>query len=373
MPSISESLAWMEAARQRWSRPGEHWPQGPVSDRSAQPVALADVAPLVRDVEAVEIDPARLRRQLRRLYFSGQTRWPEGRRRGARLDELIAGNNSDAPLSWSLRDGGLTPAVLDALHCAAYLAPSSSVARYAVDTGAVLAGLDICFAGASDLGLVMEYATGVPLDGTAGWVGDLAAWFLEWNRRRAYAEAEGRPWSDADARAQLVAVQEERLPLERILGAMDGRVLAAHLEATVTETLDNAPRVSDTLEAYYGLSIPEAHPHVSLRFPLFVQHALPLLPHAREGSVIMLTADALTQVRAHLTQVATFFLFHGRRDAAFVIAVGVPRVRTAATLEAATAEVQTQGAALDEIAGRFLALLQAGLAGSPIHDWPEAT
>ncbi|HEX2206303.1 MAG TPA: hypothetical protein VHG93_01365, partial [Longimicrobium sp.] len=292
MPTIVESLAQMDTSRQRWSRVGELWPQGPVTGRSAQPLALADYVPLLQVAETAGTeDRARRLRALRRLYYGRDVRWAEGRRRGTRLDALLAGAAHDPPLAWSARPGGLNPATVDALHRAGYLLPAPPGAL-PLDTGAVLAGLETAFSGGSDLALGAELAVGVPAEGTAGWAGDLAAWLLEWERLRAAAEAARTPWNDAVAAARLAAVQAERVPLELLLGAMDGRVLGAHLETTVKDDVQAAPTAAATLEAYYGAAVPAEHPHVSTRFAAFVAAARPEIPHTGEGAAVVLSDDA---------------------------------------------------------------------------------
>ncbi|HVH13580.1 MAG TPA: hypothetical protein VM759_11030, partial [Longimicrobium sp.] len=296
MPTIAESLAQMDVSRQRWSRVGELWTQGPVSERSTVPVSADAYATLLGlALAAGTEDDVRRLRQLRRLYYGPHVRWAEGRRRGVRLDALLSGGEDPELLAWSSRPGELDAATVDALHAAAYLLPALPSAL-PVDTGAVLAGVETVMSGGSDLALAAEYAVGVPADGTAGWTGDLAAWLLEWIRLRAAAEAAGTPWNDAEAAARLDAVQAERVPLELMLGAMDGRVLGVHLGADVNP-LGTPPEVSAPLGAYYGAAAPEEGPHISTRFASFVAAALPVIPHTGEGTAVALGTDAVERGR----------------------------------------------------------------------------
>ncbi|HVH13748.1 MAG TPA: hypothetical protein VM759_11880, partial [Longimicrobium sp.] len=180
------------------------------------------------------------------------------------------------------------------------------------------------------------------------------------------------PWNDAEAAAQLDALQAERVPLELMLGAMDGRVLGAHLGADINPA-GTPPEVATPLGAYYASTAPVEGPHVSTRFASFVAAALPVIPHTGEGTAVALGTDAVEVIHAHVVSAAAFLAFQGWRDAGFGAAVGAPPVPAPPSLERAAALVEAHGAALDTIVSAFVGLLQAGLDGETTFDWPRAT
>jgi hypothetical protein len=171
------------------------------------------------------------------------------------------------------------------------------------------------------------------------------------------------------------------VPLEGLLGSIDGHLLAACYEATVTfEVLDadapvdgfpparvqNAIALSSLLAAYYSGTPPAAPaiatPSAAHRFRLFVDHAVPAIGNGAGG----LAADAEQRVAAHVRRTGAFFLYHGARsgwfpvDPSLSIADGLTRV-------------DAQAAAIQTIARRFVAFLRAGLqTGTPPADWPVA-
>jgi hypothetical protein len=371
MSSLTTSLDHLDSARQRWSRIGEHWPQGPVGQRATTPVGLGDYLVLVRELEAVA-DPEGVHRQLRRLHYSRHVRWPQGRRRGVRLDALIAGDAREVPLVWASGSPGVGRATLDRLSAAGYLNPATSP-QVPVDLGAVFTATDAAFSGGSDLGFIATRSTGVPTEGIATWVGDLAAWFLTCYGRGQRAAHSGQPWSKDDAVGQLADARRAEAPLEVMLGSIDGQILANYYEAAVSGSYDSAPKAADTLDRYYGAVIPtDAHPHVSQRFATFVQRAAPPIPHDNSGGHLVLASTATDAIRRHVADLAAFLLYQGRRIRDFGIAVSADPAPPG-PLAAVTEEIDAQAATIGEIAVAFSDLLRTGLAGSaPLTPWPRA-
>lgn len=383
MTSLADALAQLNFERRGWSRLGERWPQGPVTERATDPVAPQAYVPLVRELEAASSDDFTVpHRRLRRLHYSGHARWPEGARRGVWVDALISGDNADYPLTWSTPPSP-TAETVDRLHGAAYLAPPPSLPLTApVDLGGLFTATDGGLSGASELGLAAAFTTGVLSDGIAGWVGDLASWFLEWNNRRLAAERKGEEWK---AEEQLTETQRQKVPLELMLGSFDGQVLADyyrttlqqavepgnHHYGTVPAILDAAILPAETLEHYYADSMPEDHPHVTRRFALFVQRAVPPIPHTATGDQVSLGPDARETVRGYVSEVAAFFLYHGHRDKAFGAATSVSS-RPLAKPSDIVGEVGSQQEFLETIATRFVELVQAGLGGEE-PTWPRIT
>lgn len=377
MATLLERLQGLETARSAWGRLGESWPRGPVSDRAPAPVSLGDYAGLVRALEAATPDSFERHRRLRRLYYSNHVRWTEGRRRGAWLDAMLAGNPADPPPTWSAGPGGLTAQALDRLHAAAYLATPDAVAG-PVDPGGIFTATDAVFSGGSELGLVAQYVTGLPLEGIVTWVGDLTRWFLDWCTRRLAAERAEAAWSAAEGERQLGESQKACAPLELMLADLDGQILADEFASTVRGGFDTAPAVADVLQRYYNLASPETGPppdsEARRRFALFVTRARPPIPHIDAGGVVLLSAEATSRVQQYVIGLAAFILHHSRRDSAFAAAVVEGPRRPPGELEEAAEELAPNAAAATAIAGRFVALLQSGLDdGSALRSWPRAS
>lgn len=384
--TLSEALAQLGSWREGWSRLGEWWPQGPAVDRSTVPVGLDQfLVPVAELQDSFPDDLAATHRALRRLHYSRHARWTEGYRRGVRLDALISGDSADLPPTWSASPPGPSQQTLDNLGSAAYLTvPPSSTPGAPVDLGAVFSATDAALSGPSDLGSVAELTTGTTSDGITGWAGDLAAWFLEWNARRLEASAKGEGWTQAQAAEQLTEMQGQKVPLELMLGTLDGQIMAAHYRSylrqavtpeeqhygTIPDLLDAATLPADTLQGYYADSAPADFPHVSSRFPLFVEAATPLIPHASDP--VSLGPDARETVRESIAGVAAFCLYHGCRDKAFGLATATFRSRPPIKPEDAVAEVEEQGEVIEEISTRFVGLLQAGLDDME-PAWPVST
>jgi hypothetical protein len=318
------------------------------------------------------------------MHYSGHVRWPEGTRRGVRVDALISGDNADYPLTWTSGPPGPTADAVDRLCSAAYLAsPSSLSLSVPIDLGGVFTGTEGGLSDASELGLAAAFTTGIPTDGIIGWVGDLASWFLEWNSRRLEAERKGEEWK---AEEQLTDTQKHKAPLELMLGNFDGQVIVDHYRTvlqqaveegdhhygTVPAILDAAILPAETLERYYADPAPEDYPHVSQRCALFVRHAVPPIPHTATGDQVSLEADAREIVRGYISELSAFFLYHGRRDKVFGRATSTFLSRPPGRLSDAVAEVGSQQETVEGIATRFIELVQAGLEGQE-PTWPRMT
>ncbi len=370
--TLLTQLDAIDTSRQRWSRPGELWPQGPVSTRAATPTALADVLGHVEAVEAsLTEDPAQIHRLLRRLHVSRFVRWPAGKRRGTRLDALLAGDNALCPLTWRDEPPLLAASTVDALHSATLLLPTASTAwNVPVDLGAVFTATDVTFGGGTDLGITAEYTTGVTLDGIATWVGDLTAWFLAW-----YAQlpAPGSPpWTETQSLTALDTLWPAELPLELMLGSLDGTVLAAYYYATVTGVAGSTLPLADLMAAYYGIEPVTSLPHVSQRFSRFVAGATPVIPHQGSDDPVTLDPQALYVVQGYITRLAAFFLFHAQRDKPFGQSILRPAWLPLEPLAAVATRVEAQSAMIRTIATRFIDLLQTGLdGGAPPAAWPR--
>lgn len=368
---LGDSLRQMAAARQRWSRLGEHWPQGPVGQRTTTPAAIGDIVARLRQFETAVTDPADLHHQLRRLHYSRHVRWPYGRKRGTRLDALLAGPD-DEPVTWSAAPVGPAPALLDWLVAAGRLTAGPAEV---IDVGGLFTATDAAFAGGSDLGTVAEQVSGVPIEGLATWVGDLACWYLEWRARRQRAAEAGQPWSPQQAEVQFLDVQRAEMPLDLALSSIDGQVLAAYFGGVVRGSLDSVPRASETLERYYASRPPatsDLHLHVGRRFALFVHGAMPTIPYTGQGDQAKPGPDAPQRIQGYLTQAATFFLHHGLRDRSFGASVAAPSGQLPQSKETVAQELASDTGTLAAIAVRFVDLIRVGLqVGRAPEAWPR--
>lgn len=370
--TLQTHLDAIDTSRQQWSRPGEHWPQGPVVARASSPETLPNYLAALQALEtSLAEEPETIHRQLRRTYDSGWVREPYGKRRGQRLDALLAGNNALYPLTWRDEPPVLTAATVDALYRATTLLPAASNAwNVPVDLGALYTATDTAFSGGTDLGITAEYTTDVTLDGLLTWVGDLTGWFLAWF---AQLPAPGEPpWTDTQGVAALAALWPVELPLELMLGSLDGTILAGHYYATVTGEARTMLPLSTLLAAYYGAAPVTGLPHVSQRFARFIAAAAPVIPHQGTGDQITLDSQALYAVQGYLTRLAAFFLFHAQRDKPFGQSILRPAWLPLEPLAAVGARVEGQSAMIRTIATRFIDLLQTGLGGgAPPAAWPR--
>ena len=378
MPTLPESLEMLRVAWIRRGRVGEHWPRGPVGSPNAQPAAFTQYIGWVREVETPAPSTSDVFRALRRVRASRHVRGAE-LARGVRLDDLLAGDQADAPLTWSSTGTGVSQATVDALATHRYIGTTARGSR--IDATRLLGAIDAHVAGPSELGHAATRLTSTPVQALASWVGDLAAWFLDWEQRRSVAAAGPQPWTDAQAAEQLAAVQQQRLPLEALLGDIDGHVLAATHEATTTyrvfdpdgvagpeprRLVQDALPASQLLTMYYVTAAPAAPaiatPSAAHRFRLFVDHALPAIGNGAGGPA----ANAEATIAGHVRRTATFFMYHGARSGWFT-------VDPATTIEEAAGRVAAQAATIDAIARRFVAFLRGGLqTGTPPADWPVA-
>lgn len=363
---LKEQLSQLAAAARSFSRVGEQWTQGPVGRPADTPAPLNDYLAHLRDVEGVVTDRATAQRRLRRVRYSIHVR--DARPRGRRIDDLLVGSSQELPLVW--RPDGLKQGSLDALAKTRFVRPAGPPTP-SIDAGRLFAATDAAFAGASAFGLGAEAATRVPVRGLVTWVGDLAAWFVEWNRRRVAAERDGKKWTDAESKAELDAVHKLEAPLEAMLGDFDGQVVAASYEAVFGGSLSALPRAADLLSAYYTgerkLPPTVREPRVVDRFALFVKHAVPAIPHTDPGGTTKLTPEATAAIKTYVTRTAALFVYQGSPKRWF----SLPSVPT---LKAAAQQVEAQSVMFDEIVGRFTKLLSGPLAGGPIPvEWPRTT
>jgi hypothetical protein len=370
----------MKAAWERYGRAGEHWPQGPIGAITTDPLPLADYTTLLREAEQALPSLPDVARRLRRVGASVHARSGDSYRRGVRTDALLAGDVDEMPLTWSLDTPVISQATVDRLASRVYVRAGGAAApRVALER--LMTGIDAEFGGGSELGIAAVRLAGTPIEGLATWVGDLAAWFVEWEHGRATAAARNQPWTDAQAAEQLAAIQRHVVPREALLGDIDGHVLGATYEATVTfQVMDpdapvegdpparvqEAVPLSALLTAYYTGTPPAtsaiATPSAAHRFRLFVDHATPAIGNGAGG----LGADAEARVAAHVRRTAIFFIYHGPRSGWFTI-------ESATTINEAVARVDAQAATIATIARRFVAFVRGGLqSGTPPADWPMA-
>lgn len=376
--SVTSALDQIEQALTLWSRPGEHWPQGPIGQQANIPITLADYISRLWELEAAVLDgPPSVHNALRRLHYSRVVRWPHNHQRGIRLDTLLNPNGKKYPLIWSNELPPLSQTTLDALFSAAYLAPPSSASiNVPVDLGAIFTATDALFTGGSELAAAAELITGISPKGMVGWAGDLAIWFLRWERRRQEAVKTGQQWNLEQTRQHLGDIQQESAPLELMLGSFDGQALAAYLETAVAGDydFDATPSIAETLDAYYGESPPAevTLPHISRRFALFVQAAEPPIPHMVFGAGVLLGSNATEVVAAYIISLATFFLYQGQRNKEFGLAVEADRTRPLGSMSEIADEVVAQAETIQIIADQFVELLQTGLYEGQIPvTWPR--
>lgn len=377
MPTLPESLALLRGAWDRTGRVGEHWVRGPVGAPVAQPISFDQYIRWVREVEAPSPSVSDTIRRLRRVRVSRHVRGTEFSR-GARLDDLLAGDSQEEPLTWSSDVTGVSQSTLDGLATCRYAGTAPRGSR--IDTARLFAAIDAVVSGPSELGHVATRLTGTPVAALASWVGDLAAWFVEWERHRAAAERE-QPWTNAQAAEQLATAQRRILPLEALLGDIDGHVLAAaHVATTSFSVLDPdgidgpQPRrlVQDAvppshLLTMYFVTPPPPTPAISTpsaahRFRLLVDFASPLIGNGAGG----LATDAEQRVAAHVRRTVAFFTYHGTRCGWFSIDPPISITDAVGRVDAQTPVIQT-------IAQRFVAFVRGGLqTGTPPDDWPAA-
>lgn len=370
--TLQTHLDAIDTSRQHWTRPGEHWPQGPAVARASSPTTLSDYRVALQALETSLVEePETIHHQLRRVHYSAFVREPYGKRRGLRLDALLSGNKALYPLAWRDEPPLLGAATVDALYQAAALRPTATNAwNVPVDLGALFTATDAAFSGGTDLGTTAEYTTAVTLDGLLTWAGDLTGWFLAW-----YAQLPppgSPPWTDTQALAALDALWATELPLELILGSLDGTILAGHYYATVTGAEPAMLPLSTLLAAYYGDAPVTGLPHVSQRFARFIGAAAPVIPHHGTGDQTTLDPAALYAVQGYVTRLAAFFLFHAQRDKPFGQSILRPAWLPLEPLAAVATRVEAQSAIVRTIAGRFIDLLRAGLDGEPPPTaWPQ--
>lgn len=370
--TLQTHLDAIDTSRQHWTRSGEHWPQGPVGARASSPTPLPAYLTALQALEtSLVAEPETIHRHLRRLHYSAFVREAFGKRRGMHLDALLAGNNALFPLTWSDEPPALAAETVDALHSAVLLQPAAATAwNVPVDLGAVFAATDVAFDGATDLGITAEYTTEVMLDGLVTWAGNLTGWFLAW-----YAQLPppGSPsWTETQAAAALDALWATELPLELILGSLDGTILADYYYATVTGAEPTMLPLSTLLAAYYGAAPVTDLPHVSQRFAQFIAAAAPVIPHQGTGGQVTLDSQALYAVQGYITRLAAFFLFHSQRDKPFGQSILRPAWLPLEPLAAVAARVEAQAGMIRTIATQFIDLLEAGLAGdAPPAAWPR--
>jgi hypothetical protein len=367
---LSESLDHLLAARGRSGRLGEHWPQGPVIASTEAVVGSADYSGQLREAQAAEVEIETVIRLVRRARVSVYARGPlpaaspaaaaAQRDRNRRVDGLIAGDNRDEPLTWA--DDGPTPAAVDRIAAAGYVAGTERV-----DAGRLLTALDGAFGGPSPAGIVAAEIIGVPAEALAGWLGDLACWFLAWDRRRREALAAGKPWEDTDSETALAETQREQAPLEAMLGSLDGQVLVGWYDTTVFGGYEDALPLGDAVGRYYSTtSNPSTDPPVPLvadRFAGFVGASEPRLPGADGGAVA-----------AHVMRAAAALLYLGRRNGWLTQGRLEPGERPVEDLHNGISALEPHWSVAEAIGERFAGLLRAGLEGRPLPaDWPRAT
>src|SRR5215204_3665225 len=252
MTNLETALDEMAGLSQQFTRIGEHWPQGPVPSEVSARLDLAEYLDFARKVDLFALEPLSAHWRLRRLIGSGHSRFRGDHGRGRRLDQLIAGGSSEVPLTWS-SDSQITPTLLDQMYAARWIAVPTSRETWTVpvDLSRLLAATDAAFSGASATGLVAESYARCSLESIVSWLGDLATWLLRWNIRRVEAERKGKPWSQAEALHHLDEVQRDEVPLEAVLGGIDGETLAAAYPFILREGLPIYSGVADAIERYY--------------------------------------------------------------------------------------------------------------------------
>lgn len=375
--SLTNSLDLIEQAVTLWSRPGEHWPQGPVGEKASTPITLSDYTSLLWELEDALLGSAPpIHSALRRLHYSNHVRSSQNHRRGIRLDSLIKCDESKYPLAWTVEPPVLSQTTLDSLFSAASLIPPVAAPRnIPVDLGALFTMTDALFSGGSNLAVSGELITEISLEGAVGWAGDLAIWFMTWEKRRQEAAKAGQEWNLEQRRQQLNYAQQESAPIELMLGNIDGQVLAAYLNEAVAGNydFDSAPSIAETLEIYYAESPPvdSTQPHISRRFELFVPSSEPAIPHLTLGELVMVSSDAAEAVAFYITDLAALFIFLGQRDKHFGMAVLADRSQTLRSMEEIRNEINSQAETIQSIAATFIELIQGGLRNGQLPPtWP---
>jgi hypothetical protein len=369
--ALAESL---QELRQMWEaigRTGEHWPRGPRGPALASVIPVSAYLELAAPVELAAETVGGAVRSLRRTRASVHVRLPDMRRLGRRLDELLAGNPADEPLAWS---DAVPAAAVDELATVGFV--SAAGAQPPIELGRLLAGVDAALTGASNLGLTGARLTATSASGLATWLGDLAAWFVEWDRRRAAAERTGDSWDPA---VGLDEAQRAMAPVEALLGAIDGQILGAYYGATVFYEYDDpddagglepgihiqrARPLREAATLYYlGPATPEPsveEPRVKHRFALFARHASPAIA----GPELASLDDT---VAGYVRRAAALFIYHGSRRR-WVETDPTP------TVERAVERVEEQAEAAAEIGRRFATFVRTGIeTGEPPPAWPRAT
>ena len=245
----------------------------------------------------------------------------------------------DAPLSIGRLFAALDPAIFDPARFARY--------RNIAEAYAYLAGSPAMQAIADGFDDAVQ--------GIAGWVGDLAAWFTRWNSERVAAASAGTPWSDTDMESHRQALQISTMSLEDVLGDMDGQILAADQSSGITSLVS-------MLQGYYVNAPVTGLGNISTRFSDFAVRVLPVIPYSGSGSGLTLDGDAGETVAGYVTTIAWVFLMYEREQSEGTI--------PAAT--SALADVTSFSAIINSIASDFISFLASGLSGTAVpNSWPS--
>jgi len=233
--------------------------------------------------------------------------------------------------------------------------------------------------------------------GALSWTGDLGSWWIEYNDARQAARqavlAAGGTWSEPTTTAALAtplgwlqAATTKRCSAEDLLGDMDAIILSQ--EAVKASPSDPTP-LSSLIASYYfpdtliNTGNKRARVHSDNRFHLFVQRALPPIPHTTDPTTkdVSLADSAEATIRSHIKDAAFWLLFVARakkrglldwssRIKTPLISGGLAHIVRKSVLE--DLESLWGEKMFDRIAADFTAFLRDGLAGDgwTLSGWP---
>ena len=289
-----------DTPRHPLDRPGAKWPFGPVTKLKTVTHDLSAVIAWIKEVEKANgPDKQSVLQRLRRLYYGSasgkKTDDNPGKKTGSSFDRLIndqpgAGDSSDAPLT----AGPISTSALDGLfETNVVQLPDGQL----LDLSHVLAALDLQDSGVGFKARAAAADSTLNWLGVVTWVGDLAAWLLDFIKAdRGLVTPAPKPPDAGAQKVDLLSDMDAQVLAK--LTVVPGTIDTVKAEGRIYHDQDAnelAMPVSAILEHYYGkgAAAGAAQPTKGKnRFESFVRWAEPPIPHYtahedRDGPVVL--------------------------------------------------------------------------------------